>query len=346
MSTTDKARRIAKDSSAQRLLNLFFVFITATRPLTTEEILSDTDLGYGSAVRASDERKFRRDRQKLAAQGIHIAEITDGRWRECEQSSWQIDHERTFAAGGVIDIEDARTLAAAIEDFTAGMATPLTRPLRAIKTKALDLAATSSTHQQQDRGASMPTAAADPSLDALVDVVWSAFATRRKLTISYRNARGISSKRTVSIYGLITRDGITYFSGYDDARECIRTFRLDRIERAWRPKGSYEIPTWFNVHDCLFQSFDFGDDEPSDATFLLPAELTDSEVAALTYGRGHIEYGDSGERLWTVTVRDLAGAAAFALEHACEGVRPISPAALCARWTEAIDKAVSVHDAR
>ena len=61
------------DETAQRLLNLLFVLNAAPRPLATEEIVSDSDLGYGSGNRASDLRKFRRDREKLEERGVYIA---------------------------------------------------------------------------------------------------------------------------------------------------------------------------------------------------------------------------------------------------------------------------------
>ena len=54
----------ALDTTAQRLLNLAFVLNVAPRPLRTDEIVADADLGYGSGNRESDLRKFRRDRDR------------------------------------------------------------------------------------------------------------------------------------------------------------------------------------------------------------------------------------------------------------------------------------------
>ena len=36
------------DKTAQRILNLFFVLNSSPEPLTTEQIVLDSDLGYGS----------------------------------------------------------------------------------------------------------------------------------------------------------------------------------------------------------------------------------------------------------------------------------------------------------
>ena len=58
------------DKTAQRILNLFFVLNSSPEPLTTEQIVLDSDLGYGSGNIDSDKRKFRRDRDKLLERGI------------------------------------------------------------------------------------------------------------------------------------------------------------------------------------------------------------------------------------------------------------------------------------
>ena len=102
MPSYDEAQAIAGDTSAQRLLNLFFIFNASTRALSTEEIVSDSDLGYGSPQRDSDLRKFRRDRAKLAEQGIQIVEAKPLGAAESEESYWKLDRENTFATGGIV----------------------------------------------------------------------------------------------------------------------------------------------------------------------------------------------------------------------------------------------------
>ena len=130
MPSYDEAQAIAGDTSAQRLLNLFFIFNASTRALSTEEIVSDSDLGYGSPQRDSDLRKFRRDRAKLAEQGIQIVEAKPLGAAESEESYWKLDRENTFATGGIVTRDDAQTLAAAIDEYLEGQATPLGRPLQ------------------------------------------------------------------------------------------------------------------------------------------------------------------------------------------------------------------------
>ncbi len=63
------------DKTAQRILNLFFVLNSSPEAVTTEQIVADSDLGYGSGNIESDKRKFRRDREKLLERGIVIKEV-------------------------------------------------------------------------------------------------------------------------------------------------------------------------------------------------------------------------------------------------------------------------------
>ena len=163
MPSYDEAQAIAGDTSAQRLLNLFFIFNASTRALSTEEIVSDSDLGYGSPQRDSDLRKFRRDRAKLAEQGIQIVEAKPLGAAESEESYWKLDRENTFATGGIVTRDDAQTLAAAIDEYLEGQATPLGRPLQSVRDKALELAEGSTPQTRDEQTAN----AFDPILDAL-----------------------------------------------------------------------------------------------------------------------------------------------------------------------------------
>lgn len=347
MTLHDTARRIAEDASAQRLLNLFFIFNTATRPLSTEEIVSDSDLGYGSArgtaQRESDVRKFRRDRQKLAEQGIHIVEANPLGAAETEESYWKLDRAHTFAAGGMVTADDAETLAHAIDEYVSHTATPLVRPLWSVRNKALELAG--KTLNEQDRPQTDDADTQHTVSQALLDAIWTAFATRQKLTLSYTNAQGEPSKRTVAIYGIFTHEGVTYITGLDSATNTVRTFRTDRISKAWRPSGSYRIPPDFDVRDRVFLPFDFGDEPAFVATFSLPAGTTEAQVQSMTRGRGSYAKADDGSFTWNVTVHDSHAAASFALAHAREGLRPQAPQTLVDAWNTMIDQAVMAHGA-
>ena len=117
------------DKTAQRILNLFFVLNSSPEPLTTEQIVLDSDLGYGSGNIDSDKRKFRRDRDKLLERGIVIREVRAAGAQETEESAWTIDREHTFAAGGLITADDADILLNAIDQTLAAGSSTFAAPL-------------------------------------------------------------------------------------------------------------------------------------------------------------------------------------------------------------------------
>ena len=334
MSAKDARDRIADDAVAQRLLNLAFIFNTSTRPISTDEIVSDSDLGYGSTNRESEVKKFNRDRKKLSEQGIEIIPAPVELGAENETALWMLDRENTFAAGGIVTPDDAALLAEAIDEYLSEQTSPLRTPLMHVRTKVAEVA----------RSPQEPSAAAPASAhQAMLDTIWLAFSLHRTLSFSYTNAHGEASRRSVQIFGIFNHEGATYIVGLDDASHALRTFRTDRMEQALRPGAPYRIPDDFDIHEFLFLPFDFGGEEGIDATFSFPSGR---DAHALTHGRGTVSPTPDGSLLWTVRVRNLDAAAAFALEHARDGMRPYTPQVLVDAWENKIREAVEIHETR
>lgn len=336
MASTEHDSHKRHDETAQRLLNLFFILNTSPTPLTTTQIITDTDLGYGSSNRASDERKFRRDRRKLEEQGIFIKEVTGAIASEIEESAWTIDRESTYSCGGILSADDVDVLVQGIDEYVSAGPTPLAKPLHAVRMRALEAQASKTEDAVRE---TMAAAHEQPQLDA----VWTAFARRAALAMLYRNAQGATSKRTVSIFGLFTQGDYTYITGYDDDTDAIRTFRVDRIERAWRPVKPYAIPADFDISNYLFFPFDLSDAEGVRATFSFPAERSEAEVTACTHQRGELEHDAKRGWMWHIAVRDVTAAAALALAHTRDGMRPVNPPELREEWTRMLQEAVSTH---
>lgn len=318
------------DKTAQRILNLFFVLNSSPEPLTTEQIVLDSDLGYGSGNIDSDKRKFRRDRDKLLERGIVIREVRAAGAQETEESAWTIDREHTFAAGGLITADDADILLNAIDQTLAAGSSTFAAPLADIRSKIAYLTGMSTTGEAPIRRS--------PAVDA----VWSAFAERCALRFLYQNGRGEQRERTVCVYGMFEREGTAYFCGLDNATDNIRTFRCDRIIRAWRPSKAYAIPADFNLNDYLFFEFDFADRPPVAATFSFAREAQADMVSGLTRGRGELMRTEA-EWTWTVDVRDFEAAASFCMAHAMDGMRPVAPDALKRAWNHLIERTVHEH---
>lgn len=331
MNESDTERPI--DETAQRILNLMFIFNTASRPLSTDEIISDSDLGYGSANSASDKKKFRRDREKLGERGFIIRDVHVEGANENEESLWALDRDATFAVTGAISADDADTLCAAIDTCVIASSPTLAAPLKHIRNKVAACG-----HVTQSPAADTAVPDASPAQEA----VWSAFAARKALTFMYVNGQGTEKKRTVEIYGLFSQNGASYFCGHDSSTGEIRTFRVDRIAKAWNPTKSYVIPDDFNVDEHMFLPFDFSENEPQDVTFSFPSTVSVSEIDAIRHHRGRIDASpQDGSRLWHIAVRDIDAAARFALGHASRGMRPQNPRQLIEAWNKAIDEAVT-----
>lgn len=328
MNDRDTERTV--DEAAQRILNLMFIFNTAARPLSTSEIISDSDLGYGSANASSDEKKFRRDRETLEGYGFHIRAVRPEGANRNEEVRWELDRKTTFATTGLITSDDADTLCEAIDTCVAMTSPTLARPLRHIRDKVAECG---SVTRVPDREGEAPT--------ATEEAVWTAFTERKALNFTYVNYHGVEKKRRVKVYGMFTQGGITYFTGLDSDSGTIRTFRADRIVKALKPKDPYRIPADFRIEEYMFLPFDLSEGDPVDVTFSLPATLPDSEVKALCRHRGEIEETGDGTLLWRVTAKDIDAAARFALGHAAAGMRPVAPQALIDSWNHAIAKAVS-----
>lgn len=314
--------------NAARVLNLLFALDTSRVPLKTEQILSDSDIGYGSRNRDSDLKKFRRDRALLERQGIYIREVHPDGAAENESSAWEIDRARTEVGDGALDAGDAEQLLAALDRYLAGSAIPYRETLGRVRAKVAEAA-----------GDGNPAAFAAPAPDPILEAIWAARALKRSLTFAYRDGKGVESRRTVDVYGIFSLQGSCYFVGLDRELGAIRTFRADRVLRANRPSDPYEIPQGFSVTDYLFLPFDFSDGTQVEVTFSFPAGTGDDEISSISHGRGDVER--TAERvLWRIGARDVAGAAAFALGHASRGMRPFAPAALVEAWNALIEKAV------
>lgn len=338
------------DETAQRILNLLFVLNTAAAPLSTEQLLSDSDLGYGSGNRASDQRKFKRDRERLAEHGIIVREVRTRGMAETEESSWEIDRARTHAERDKLSADDAAVVLAAIDETFELHADNLERwPLQRAYLKLQELVGAT--------GGSLNDRAAGDGYSPVLQIIWDAFMERRPARFTYCDAKGTEKDREVEIYGTFAQGCRSYLVGFDRDAGGMRTFRTDRITKARHAPvsaGTYRIPAEFDVEDYQFLPFDFSDSAPVEATFRFPTEVGKHELALLTRGRGTLTCGgitdgsDTSDAartcwIWTVPVRDLTAAATFALAHASLGMKPSRPVELVTIWREVIKKAVDAH---
>ncbi|GGB99743.1 helix-turn-helix transcriptional regulator [Cellulomonas carbonis] len=70
---------------------------------------------------------------------------------------------------------------------------------------------------------------------------------RRTVVIAYTAWDGRESERELDVYGLVFHSGRWYATGYDQVRDDVRTFRLDRIASVRPGDGSYVVPDDFDA---------------------------------------------------------------------------------------------------
>jgi len=326
------------DQAARRILNLLFLLNVSRAPLTTEQILAAEELGYGSANRESALRKFRRDREKLAEQGVIVREIHPAGSPQTEASLWSIDREATHADLGLIRQEDAETLLDIVDAHLRRSDIPYRGVLERIRVKALEALRADPSLIPADS----PASSEEEECDPVLETIWASFALRRRLPFTYRDAAGRESERSVAIYGIFTLEGRCYFVG-EEGHKGVRTFRADRVMRAGRPRGSYVVPADFDIDDHLFLPFDFAPGEGTEVVFSIDGAADEQEIKAVTRGRGVIE-GEHGRLRWRITARDLGAACAWALAHRTSiTMLPHDPPELIDAWNDLVRKAVETH---
>lgn len=72
---------------------------------------------------------------------------------------------------------------------------------------------------------------------------------RRKVTLSYLNARNEASERVFHPYKLFTNGNACYVAGFCELREEVRVFRLDRISRLTMTESTFTVVHYFRESD-------------------------------------------------------------------------------------------------
>ena len=342
-------------AAAGRAANLLYTLASAGRPLATSEIISDSDLGYGSGNKASDQRKFRRDRESLAQVGCIVKELRPREAAADEESLWEIDQERTGITLPDTALDELLAALRAVEIHLTRPNVPYRQELLQVRAKLEQIAISRfDTDPHALRTAADATVGATTAAEKrellIRDALWSAFSWRRTAAFAYRKPDGSRRLRHVKIYGFFTEDGVSYLSGADaDCEgEPVKTFRLDRIDRVAAPGKTYTVPPSFSIDDQRFFIFDFNREDNrahrETIEIFLPDTLTESEVRTFTHETGRLNSIEGGQ-IWSVPVRDTRKAAAYCLAHARFGVRPHNPSDFVNTWRTMIRKAVSNHAA-
>lgn len=188
----------------ERLLQLTSA-LGGGRPIALAELRDDYGL-YADGDAEATRRQFERDKASLREHGVLIETVDTG-----DALLYWIRARRTPFRLTEVELDALAVLAAAVSDPTTGVS------LAAFAGEAGQFPA--------DRS---PGKVSVDNL-AIPDAVTTALAEGRQLQITYRNAEGEASERTIEPWELRHRNGLTYVVGFDLKRDEKRNFRLDRI---------------------------------------------------------------------------------------------------------------------
>lgn len=314
---------------ARHIAELAFEFMNARHPVPTTQIWRSY---YPETKRDSFSRSFLRDREDLARCGLMLEECQDPAGTPC----WRVDEEASFAGRPALTQEDAFVLDIACAPLLSDPSFLYTEDLRMALAKI-------------DRSfggvppLAMPTGvvATAPALST----VERAFDERRACEISYRDAHGRESTRTICTYGLYGLRQSVYVVAAspgkngtcDDA--SIRNYNAGRILTAKISRTKhYEIPDDFDIDDHVFLPFQLGPTTLT-GTFRVADEHA-SDLRREALGHGSLRRDGAGMLTWEVDVHDVAAAASWAV---AVGIVPVSPAPLVDAWHDVL-KGVLAHD--
>ena len=308
---TEDVSLTGDDEQARRLCALVVAFSNARSPIPSADIHA---VYYPDLSDDSFRRKFQRDREKLVECGMVVRAVG----KEDKEASWQADAS-SFADSTGLSEDDALMLdvlcAQLVDDPSFAQRNDLRLALAKIDHAFGSLSAARIAPQQQGGAKVLQT-------------MLSCISTGTPVRISYVDAKGMQSERTVAPFGHFGLRDNVYFvcgqvtDGKVDKQE-LRTFRANRIEKATKARGSFRVPEDFNVDDHILLPFQIG--PTTCVATLLPAADADRDML-LELDR-HATARPDGAR--EVRVSSVSDAARWCI---AAGIEPLAPEELVSSW--------------
>ena len=303
------------DERASRAFALAVRFFGSSYPLSSDVLNAEF---YPTLSHESFSRAFLRDRDLLSSCGLHIRDASEGKG-----SLWEVDEESSYSSSEGLEGPDALALAILCQDLSHDPSFAWRGELRMALTK-IGYATQGVTSSRKHHPPHDPKC-----LTTLV----SCHANRHLVQVTYRNAKGIETQRTLALYGSFGLRGHTYFvAARTDKVEgdsstgqgnLPKTYRLDRFVKVRElPHTSYRIPEDFDADDYRKLPFQIGP-QSIVGSFALPENPGRTLLRSMG-AHGTVRKGGS-RTTWDVPIGDISLAAAWAIG---EQAVPIAPAEL------------------
>ena len=285
---------------------------------------------YADLGDANRRKTFSRDRELLATAGVLVR---DAGWRDGEKA-WEIDADASFANAAELSPLEAIALDVACQ--------PLLEDHGFTHGEALRHALAKIDRTFGDPDQAVRTSPAERSRAS--QIVLGCIDRARVVNVTYRDAKGIVSKRDFAPYGTFPCRGRGYVvgdfieEGEDGATTRRRTLRLDRIESARETAQAAAVPEGFDIADYLLLPFQIG---PTTCTarFFVPESRLEA-LSASCLRSGTVANGKKGTE-WMVDVSDVDDAASWAVAQA---IRPLEPAELVESWKKCLKEACHANE--
>jgi proteasome accessory factor B len=220
---------IAAMHPLERLVNLTALMLTATRPLTFDEI-RDRIEAYEQQDSSSAKRMFERDKDVLRDIGVPVELVATDAWDV--EKGYQIVKDEYYLPDIAFTPDEMWGL------FVAAHS-PGQDPEAEHAFRKLAVGADESLLEAM--AARAPAPGVDVSGPHLTTVA-EALAARRRIRFRYRPLQGRAGMRTIEPYALVFRRGQWYVVGQDVDRGEIRSYRLSRLRSDVEDAGEAAPP--------------------------------------------------------------------------------------------------------
>lgn len=329
----------------ERQLNLVSFLLSARAPVPFSEVRGKV-VGYDDdASPDAVEKRFDRDKADLRSIGVNIEYIQndvfgragyviDPRGYFLRQTNLEPEDAMLLAVlqrtMGVVDDALGRNLKSALAKLTID--NPLPEPLR------------TSIGEQHLLTLGRPNR--DPGR-AHIAVIGECVGLRRRVSFRYHTVdANRTGKRTIHPYGLGLVDGNWHLVGFDEDRETVRQFRLDRVKGKLsvvdKKNDNYEVPDDFDIEQYISrEEFDIGDGPEVEVT------IEFDEVATWLLGRrrrgsGSLDVLDDGRGHFTFKIRNEEGLMRWVSEFG-QRARIVKPKRLADGFQERMSRAYALY---
>lgn len=231
------SERAATDRT-ERLLNLLFLLMSSTRPVSKATIRESLPGYVDSTSVAAFERMFERDKEELRSMGVPI-DTVEGDLGAGGIDGYRVRGDEYALPEIAFTAEELTILAVAAQVWEQASLGPAARGA------LLKLEAAGGVARPDGVGVVARVTTPEPSFPALL----AASQARRPVRFGYRKpGETEASPRRLEPWGVVARGGHWYVVGRDRDRAAPRVFRLARVVGAVVPDGkdahaaAYDVP--------------------------------------------------------------------------------------------------------